>query len=185
MIYFIGCGDLVKIGTTARGVSARLSNLQTGNPASMVLLGRMLGDADVEGDLHRRFRTLHVRGEWFRRDDDLNSFIAGLDDLEEPYGLLDSNSAFFGLFEGKSLNVLTGAFARTGAGKWRRFHSGICPIGGDPVAEHKGMCRRYPEDNRWARRTVLCLLQNATRFTCGIEDESVRRLLRRAEQVAR
>lgn len=66
MIYFIQNADTghVKIGR-ARNVQQRLSNLQTANSGTLVLLARCAGSRETERDLHQRFKSKHVRGEWF------------------------------------------------------------------------------------------------------------------------
>jgi hypothetical protein len=65
-IYFIQAGDdgPVKIGL-ARDVWKRLSNLQTGVPTRLRLLGIIDGSAQKEKLLHRQFAAHRLRGEWF------------------------------------------------------------------------------------------------------------------------
>lgn len=78
-IYFIQCGDRfgpIKIGT-ATDVHGRLVGLQTGCPTEL----RLLGDVDAEPnapserDLHGRFNTQRIRGEWFAWSPELQAFI--------------------------------------------------------------------------------------------------------------
>ena len=73
MIYFIQAGDpngAVKIGysRTKDGVSRRLYALQTASFAPLKLLRVMNGSQRHERSLHRHFRELHIRGEWFKFD---------------------------------------------------------------------------------------------------------------------
>lgn len=75
-VYFV-CelsSRLVKIGY-ARDADERLKSLQCGNPNDLILLGTIPGGPKKEGELHRRFRRLRVRGEWFRPAKELLDFI--------------------------------------------------------------------------------------------------------------
>jgi hypothetical protein len=69
-VYFIGedengCSP-VKVGV-ARDIGRRKSDLQTGNPLELKLLGWITAadDFKTERDLHRRLATRRGRGEWF------------------------------------------------------------------------------------------------------------------------
>lgn len=75
-VYFIQAGEdgPVKIGT-AEDVAARLSELQTGSPAPLQLLGYVSGGRADEQMLHRRFAALRMRGEWFSPAPELIDFI--------------------------------------------------------------------------------------------------------------
>lgn len=68
MIYFIqaeGIGH-IKIGFTDNDDALiRLASLQIGSPVKLRLLGTILGTADDEKDLHRRFAAYRIHGEWF------------------------------------------------------------------------------------------------------------------------
>ena len=97
-IYLIGenpTSGAVKIGWTATmaGVMSRLRAMQTGNSRELVLLHTFPGSMIEERAIHRYFRKLHVRGEWFRLDvRDLvaattaNDFIEQHAHLLGPYG---------------------------------------------------------------------------------------------------
>lgn len=68
-VYFIRCGDLVKIGYAGR-VEARVYSVRHGIPADTELLRvietRTVAEAKaLEGKLHDRFKSDRVRGEWF------------------------------------------------------------------------------------------------------------------------
>lgn len=68
---FLGEGPeskMVKIGYAADPV-ARITELQCGNPWKLVALRLVLGSRTLEGALHRNWKLLRVRGEWFRHDD--------------------------------------------------------------------------------------------------------------------
>jgi len=73
-IYFLRSGDLIKIGF-ATNVQRRISSLQIANPAPLVLLATMKGSPRREKQLHHRFRSLRVSGEWFSPGANLLKFI--------------------------------------------------------------------------------------------------------------
>jgi hypothetical protein len=182
MIYFAGCGELVKIGTTAfSDAQPRISNLQTGNPEPVVLLAQMAGGVAVEADLHRRFHALHVRGEWFRYSDDLRAFIADIDDGAEPYGLFGANTPFFGIFvPGAHYRVVDRAYAQTNEGRWWCFDGGDArPTGHDPIEVQRDRRKNHGE----RRRVIVCALKDATRFESKVGNTGLQRLLRKAQKV--
>jgi hypothetical protein len=81
VVYFIQAGrsGAIKIGTTGMAVpdalKNRIENLQIGCPDKLVLLGTIPGGNDRERELHERFAHLTERGEWFRPEADLLTFI--------------------------------------------------------------------------------------------------------------
>jgi hypothetical protein len=77
-IYFIRSGDdgAIKIGRTLGSARERLAALQTSIPTPLFLVATIIGaDPSLEQRLHRRFRHLRVRGEWFRPEAELMRFI--------------------------------------------------------------------------------------------------------------
>ncbi len=64
----------VKIGYSAN-VQTRLKDLQTASPFELRVIGTMAGTEEDERAIHQRFRHLHERGEWFRRDPELMQAI--------------------------------------------------------------------------------------------------------------
>lgn len=76
-VYFIRCGDSVKIGV-AVDVRKRLSSLQTGNPAPLSLMASMPGDEKAERKLHKQFSADRLSGEWFDLSPALREYIGGL-----------------------------------------------------------------------------------------------------------
>jgi len=64
-VYFITDRKYVKIGK-AINIVARLSQLQTGHPEQLHLLGYVDGDVSVEKELQKEFSKYHYRGEWFK-----------------------------------------------------------------------------------------------------------------------
>lgn len=73
-VYFVQCGELVKIGTT-KNPKRRVSALQIGNPSSLNLIFHIPGDVTVEKSLHERFSAYRKSGEWFRVTGELRAFI--------------------------------------------------------------------------------------------------------------
>lgn len=69
MIYFIQAAGIghIKIGyTDADDALIRLASLQIGSPVPLKLLGTIPGSLEDEKDLHRRFGSARVTGEWFK-----------------------------------------------------------------------------------------------------------------------
>ena len=72
--YAIADGDgLIKIGI-ACDVEARLAILQTGNARELRVVGVM--DGNHENQLHERFASYRVRGEWFKDVDEIRAAFA-------------------------------------------------------------------------------------------------------------
>jgi len=74
MIYFIMSGDLVKIGYS-NDPKRRLAMLSTGCPTECRLIGVMPGDKAKESELHKRFASERVRGEWFNFTVEMNILL--------------------------------------------------------------------------------------------------------------
>ena len=72
-VYFIQCGTAgpVKIGK-AYNVPARRKSLQTAHHEELTII-RTISDVhlNVEGWLHRRYKHLKIRSEWFTHDPDM------------------------------------------------------------------------------------------------------------------
>jgi len=83
-VYFVRAGDggPIKIGT-ARNVNARLDTLQIGSSEELTLLALIPGDEKVERKLHREFRHLRIRGEWFEPAPELLARIAELSSVRD------------------------------------------------------------------------------------------------------
>lgn len=75
MVYFILCGEYVKIGV-AVDVERRLRHLQMSNPHPLELIATMDGERDLERQLHCRFVRYHARGEWYRYGPRLQAYVA-------------------------------------------------------------------------------------------------------------
>lgn len=76
-VYFLRSGDLVKIGRSIDPKS-RLSNYGTHNPGPLEVLAVIQAGEHSEESVHKQFDALRVKGEWFRYEAPLSSFIEGL-----------------------------------------------------------------------------------------------------------
>jgi hypothetical protein len=74
LVYFIRLGAYMKIGTSV-DVRARIGalSLADGN-----LLAVVPGSYDVEREMHQRFARLRSFKEWFYFQDELKTYVAGL-----------------------------------------------------------------------------------------------------------
>lgn len=75
-VYFVTPedGGLVKIGYSKNPVS-RIKGLMAWSPVPLVCLATYAADPRDEAVVHDAFRADRVRGEWFRRSDDLMNLI--------------------------------------------------------------------------------------------------------------
>lgn len=76
-VYFIqsdGPDGPIKIGVSM-SVKGRMRDLQVANPKPLRLIGKMPGSSRDERKIHRQFKHLHIRGEWFRPGNDLLIFV--------------------------------------------------------------------------------------------------------------
>lgn len=72
-IYFFASGDKIKIGYS-KNVRRRLSVLSSSSPTDGECIGLLFGGRAFEAAIHDHFAGYHVKGEWFRRTPDLESF---------------------------------------------------------------------------------------------------------------
>lgn len=90
MVYFVQAtlSKMIKIGLTSeKSLASRLGALQIGCPEELKLL--KLIDTHTEGQVHKKFAHLRVRGEWFKPNQELLDFIRyspGLLDTANPLG---------------------------------------------------------------------------------------------------
>lgn len=90
-VYFIVApkSGAIKIGFS-NDPSGRFADLSTGSPEALVFYGSIPETRDYEQGLHRKFKHLRIKGEWFQACDELYNRIDGLaDDYEEIQGALD------------------------------------------------------------------------------------------------
>lgn len=73
-VYAIECADFIKIGFSGDPVS-RLSKIATDSPFPCRLLGFWPGSKNTEDELHKRFQSSRVKGEWFKVTDDITAFV--------------------------------------------------------------------------------------------------------------
>jgi hypothetical protein len=74
IVYFIRAGDYVKIGRT-HSIKTRLKELRTGCPLELQVLKTCRGGVSLEKELHDTLSAHHHRGEWFRLEGDLATFL--------------------------------------------------------------------------------------------------------------
>jgi hypothetical protein len=70
VVYFIRGDDAIKIGYTTN-LAARQRALETASAVPLELLASIQGDRSEETRQHRQWWHLHIRGEWFRADEEL------------------------------------------------------------------------------------------------------------------
>jgi hypothetical protein len=79
-VYFLQAGDdgPIKIGHTTRPVQDRIDKLQVGNAYELRLIGTIEAHAPYERVLHRKFKHIRMRGEWYRPEVELLQLIQAL-----------------------------------------------------------------------------------------------------------
>jgi hypothetical protein len=80
-LYFVLAGAKLKIGK-ADDIAQRLRALQTASPEPLALVATMPGAFAQEAVLHARFKRLHIRGEWYRYEAELQDFVRSLRPLK-------------------------------------------------------------------------------------------------------
>jgi excisionase family DNA binding protein len=76
-VYIVGFDDYVKIGRSDH-FPHRLVDLQLGVPETLTIHGTIAdAGSELEAQLHRRFAAHHLRGEWFRKEGSLATWIDG------------------------------------------------------------------------------------------------------------
>lgn len=66
-VYVVGYAGFIKIGFTSGPVENRIRTLQTACPEVLKVYGESHGTPELERQLHKRFATHRLEGEWFRR----------------------------------------------------------------------------------------------------------------------
>jgi hypothetical protein len=82
----------IKIGY-AGNVVKRMLRLQQGNPSALRVYATLPGGRGEERALHRRFRHLRIRGEWYEASEDLLAYVAAHAELWSAYEQELSESA--------------------------------------------------------------------------------------------
>lgn len=75
-VYVIGYGPYVKIGISLN-IDERMAAIQTSAPEKLQLYAIIDGWLAEEKALHRRFAGCRLRGEWFRKEGELEQWING------------------------------------------------------------------------------------------------------------
>ena len=73
-LYFVQCGNAVKIGG-AVNVERRLKSLATSAIGPLRLLAVIEGAGAYELECHKRLAHLHIHGEWFRYNVQIEALI--------------------------------------------------------------------------------------------------------------
>lgn len=80
-VYFIKCGEFIKIGMTTN-VWSRIANLQAATPLPLVLVGFEAWPEETlkqrEAQLHQQFSHCRHRLEWFRAEPDLEMYATSV-----------------------------------------------------------------------------------------------------------
>ena len=64
-VYFVRCGEYLKVGFTSDNLRNRLSSMQTGSPHRLALVASIRGGRGVEKKIHTSLAMYPRRGEWF------------------------------------------------------------------------------------------------------------------------
>lgn len=85
-VYFIQRvdGGPIKIGRTNQHPDRRLTGLQIASPVALRLLALAVGGDVAERNLHARFASHRLRGEWFAPHEDILSYIGKLPRISIP-----------------------------------------------------------------------------------------------------
>ncbi len=89
-IYFVKCGEWVKIGYTTRRPDSRVDDFKTGNPFPLEIIYSCPGERHHETCLHSIFAGARARGEWFYAEP-IECFLSSFDRSAD---LLDSARAY-------------------------------------------------------------------------------------------
>lgn len=73
-LYFVRVQDFIKIGVSRRW-KRRINNINTASPFPVDVLLVEIARPDDEIHVHRKFRHLRQRGEWFRAEADLLAYV--------------------------------------------------------------------------------------------------------------
>ena len=76
-VYFIECGDFIKIGFTVQSIEKRLSGIRSGNPFPVRLLYVRQTVKRWEREMHERFAHIRHQREWFKKAPEIIRAIEG------------------------------------------------------------------------------------------------------------
>ena len=101
-VYLISAefGDkkLYKIGYTKRDINKRIKEFKTGNVSDFIIENSFQSKwgTKIESNLHRRFKTQKIRGEWFDlNDEDINNFKSYCQVIHDNLELIENNNTYF------------------------------------------------------------------------------------------
>lgn len=79
-VYLLECQGLYKIGMTTRDTAQRIADLSVGNPFDITCVAEIYraGCSSLETQLHNKFASKRVRGEWFKLDEYDVAYISNL-----------------------------------------------------------------------------------------------------------
>lgn len=75
MIYFIECAGRIKIGFSV-DPKIRLNKIAADAPYPCKMLGIIIGDREIEKEIHARWNHLHCHREWFAASKELLTWIS-------------------------------------------------------------------------------------------------------------
>lgn len=87
-IYFVQVGlkGDIKIGFS-KNIKSRIHTLQTSIPETIRLLGYVAGDMNLEKELHKRFKLLRRKGEWFYCDKSIIDYLNDVNEMTMQTGM--------------------------------------------------------------------------------------------------
>ncbi|SRR6266705_918512 len=88
-IYYAQSGNQIKIGYSNNPLN-RIAEMKVASPDIKLLAVEKTGQ-DVEGERHRRFKAIHIAGEWFKADKELMDFILSLPVFDRVLTKVDNN----------------------------------------------------------------------------------------------
>ncbi|MGL6342712.1 MAG: GIY-YIG nuclease family protein [Waterburya sp.] len=74
-IYLLETEEFYKIGFSSVSGESRIKALQTGNPLKISFVSEFAAQANVEKEIHQKFRAFRVKGEWFRKNTRILKFF--------------------------------------------------------------------------------------------------------------
>jgi hypothetical protein len=88
-VYFVQVGSRgdIKIGYSTN-IMKRMNSLSSSMPENIKLLGYITGDLNREKELHKMFRILNVKGEWFRCDKSIIEYLNLVNEMRMQTGMM-------------------------------------------------------------------------------------------------
>lgn len=112
MIYIIKekTSNFCKIGYS-KNVKIRLRKMQSDNPRELILLKTYEGDLNIEKRIHNKYKELHIRGDWFKFDNemlniDLNNLPNNKESIKVNTKLLKAELKINNLINNNNINFI-------------------------------------------------------------------------------